>query len=342
MRYLIGLILSLSTAMACAQVGSTATTCIWSGTLADCLPEDGILLRNQRDARFGEATGGGTNYVALQAPAALAGDITLTLPPDDGDANEFLQTNGSGVMTWEPIDVTTDITGVLPIVNGGTNSNAALNNNRVMRSTSGAVVESAAITAARALISDANGIPTHSSVSSTQLGYLLGATGTTGAGDLVMATSPALITPTLGAASATSVNFGQTSLNYYEEWSGTVTLTGGYSANPTGTMHITRVGRMVFAYTPSITGTSNATTNPEFAFSNTGNNIPTKFAPTATTQVVSGAITVTDNTAAAGNSSYLVTTGALRLFKNLNGGSNSFTASGGKGAYEANYVWMIR
>ena len=33
--------------------------------------------------------------------AAAAGTWTLTLPPDDGDAGEQLQTNGSGVSTWE-------------------------------------------------------------------------------------------------------------------------------------------------------------------------------------------------------------------------------------------------
>lgn len=33
--------------------------------------------------------------------AATAGDWTLTLPPDDGDSGEQLQTNGSGVTTWE-------------------------------------------------------------------------------------------------------------------------------------------------------------------------------------------------------------------------------------------------
>lgn len=32
---------------------------------------------------------------------AQAGDITLTLPPDDGDPGEQLQTDGSGVLTWE-------------------------------------------------------------------------------------------------------------------------------------------------------------------------------------------------------------------------------------------------
>lgn len=39
----------------------------------------------------------------------------------------------------------------------------------------------------------------------------------TGTGSVVMSTSATLVTPTLGVASATSINFGQTALNYYGE-----------------------------------------------------------------------------------------------------------------------------
>ncbi len=51
---------------------------------------------------------GGTSRVRIQAPNALAGDVTLTLPVDDGSSNQFLQTNGSGVMSWAT--VTSDFT----------------------------------------------------------------------------------------------------------------------------------------------------------------------------------------------------------------------------------------
>lgn len=49
-------------------------------------------------------------------------------------------------------------------------------NRMVVNDASGVMSDAAAITAARALISDANGIPTHSSVTSTELGYLSGVT----------------------------------------------------------------------------------------------------------------------------------------------------------------------
>jgi hypothetical protein len=51
-----------------------------------------------------------------------------------------------------------------------------LNNNRVMQSSGGAIVEAAAITASRALASDANGIPVASSTTATELGYVSGVT----------------------------------------------------------------------------------------------------------------------------------------------------------------------
>lgn len=72
------------------------------------------------------------------------------------------------------LSLTSEVTGILPIANGGTNSSASLNNNRLMVSSSSAIVEAAAITASRALISDSNGIPTHSSVTDTELGYVSG------------------------------------------------------------------------------------------------------------------------------------------------------------------------
>ena len=42
----------------------------------------------------------GTNFASFQVPA-LAANTVYTLPADDGDAGEQLQTNGSGALTWE-------------------------------------------------------------------------------------------------------------------------------------------------------------------------------------------------------------------------------------------------
>lgn len=47
-----------------------------------------------------EFNGNTSGTITVQS-AAAAGTWTLTLPPDDGDAGEQLQTDGSGVATWE-------------------------------------------------------------------------------------------------------------------------------------------------------------------------------------------------------------------------------------------------
>lgn len=47
-----------------------------------------------------EDSDAGTNFASFQVPS-LAGNTVYTLPADDGDAGEQLQTDGSGGLTWE-------------------------------------------------------------------------------------------------------------------------------------------------------------------------------------------------------------------------------------------------
>ena len=56
-----------------------------------------IYTSSNAGVRFGD---GDTNYALIKAPASLTGNYTLTLPTDDGAPDQFLQTNGSGVLTW--------------------------------------------------------------------------------------------------------------------------------------------------------------------------------------------------------------------------------------------------
>jgi hypothetical protein len=51
-----------------------------------------------------EDTDNGTNKVVFQAPASLAADYTLTLPADDGSADQVLQTDGSGNLSWTDLN----------------------------------------------------------------------------------------------------------------------------------------------------------------------------------------------------------------------------------------------
>ena len=60
-----------------------------------------LLLDNQKDLRFVEADANGSNYVAFQAPAAIASDITWTLPATDAAVSGYaLVSDGSGTLSW--------------------------------------------------------------------------------------------------------------------------------------------------------------------------------------------------------------------------------------------------
>lgn len=116
--------------------------------------------------KYGPISGGGVTPAAM----TKTDDTNVTLTLGGTPATSLLQA----------VSLTLGWTGILSIARGGTNSNAALSNNRVMQSSAGAIVEAAAITAARALKSDANGIPVHfdtaTEPSLTELSYVKGVT----------------------------------------------------------------------------------------------------------------------------------------------------------------------
>ncbi len=121
------------------------------------------------DLPYGGASGTGTR---------LAGNTTAT--------KKFLTQTGDSVNSAAPAwgtiaagDVPTlnqntsgtaaGLSATLAVGSGGTNSAAALNSNRFMISSGGAIVEASAVTASRAVVSDSNGLPTASSVTSAAL-----------------------------------------------------------------------------------------------------------------------------------------------------------------------------
>ena len=80
------------------QGGVTATGNLVS-TAGSTMTGD-LVMDNQADIRFEEATANGNNYIALQAPAAISSNVTLTLPAADGTNGQTLTTNGSGTLSW--------------------------------------------------------------------------------------------------------------------------------------------------------------------------------------------------------------------------------------------------
>lgn len=57
-----------------------------------------VTLNAQSDLRFADADS--SNWVAFQAPATVASNVTWTLPSADGTASQVLSTNGSGTLSW--------------------------------------------------------------------------------------------------------------------------------------------------------------------------------------------------------------------------------------------------
>ncbi len=155
-----------------------------------------IQLQNQSQLKL--ANSDNTFVASIQAPAGLAADYTLTLPGNDGDANQFLQTNGSGVLTWASalsaalaqdsvfvgngsgIATATDTAAqgdIAATSGGGLNIKAGvIVNADINASAAIAYSKLAALTTNRALASDGSGFVSATAVTDTELGYVSGVT----------------------------------------------------------------------------------------------------------------------------------------------------------------------
>lgn len=112
----------------------------------------------------------------------------------------------SGVLSVSPVVLTSEVSGILPIANGGTNSSTALNNNRLMVSSSGSIVEAAALTNGQLLIGSTGAAPVAAAITGTANQVTV----TNGAGsitlslpqDIATSSSPTFSTVTLSSLAA--------------------------------------------------------------------------------------------------------------------------------------------
>ena len=92
-----------------------------------------VTINAQGDIRFADSDS--SNYIALQAPATIGSNVTLTLPAADGSANQYLKTDGNGVLAWvsptaAPVDSVGGQTGAVTYATSwavGTGATAAAN-----------------------------------------------------------------------------------------------------------------------------------------------------------------------------------------------------------------------
>lgn len=254
--------LNIATALAVSSGGTGLVSGTSGGILAftgeQTLSSSGVLTQNAL------VLGGGIG-VAPSTPVSLGSTTTV------------LHGNVSGDPSWGAVNLTADVSNVLPVGHGGTGVATLTSHGVVLGNTTGAVNVTAAGASHTVLHGNTSADPTYSAVDLTAdvinvlpvghggTGNTTGAATTnanltgpitsvgnataiasqTGTGSkFVVDTSPTLVTPNIGVAAATSVNFGVTALSYYGEAAWTpanpqVTLTVGSAS-------YTRIGRCVF------------------------------------------------------------------------------------------------
>ena len=72
-----------------------------AGTQRFSVSDSGLDITDGLPLRFQDSSG--APFVSLKAPSSLGSNVSLTLPATDGNAGEFLQTDGSGVLSFSVV-----------------------------------------------------------------------------------------------------------------------------------------------------------------------------------------------------------------------------------------------
>lgn len=182
--------------------GANGNVAFWTGT--STLSTNANFFWDNTNSRLGLGNGAPSDTLHVTGTARIT---SLNAAAPVRSSATGLLSNGTIVLS-----AASDVSGILPIGNGGTNSGTALNNNRIMVSSGGAIVEAAALTNGQLLIGSTGAAPVAANLSQ---GATQGVTIANGAGSITLDTvqdirtsaSPTFVNATFSGKTVGSVLF---------------------------------------------------------------------------------------------------------------------------------------